>query len=308
MLPRCYLGGKRKPVSALFSFVAGIPLLLSGCSPVQIINQLTPTSTYKIDRGIRYQEQSGGHLDVYMPVPRDGYPKPAQGYPVVIFLYGGAWDSGDKKEYTFVGEALAARGMVVVIPNYRLYPEVRYPAFLQDNARAVAWTYHNIAQYDGNIHDLFLMGHSAGAYNAAMLVLDPRWLAAVGLQPHIFSGWIGLAGPYNFYPITYKPVRPIFFYPNYPAKSMPIDFADDPTAPRAFLGAAVHDNLVNPKTNTEVLAKALEKAGVAVELKMYRRVNHETLIGAFAKPLRWMAPVLDDVVAFIKDGHDRKRK
>lgn len=284
--------------------IVGVSGIISGCSPIHIINNLTPTSTYKIDRGIRYQNQPRGHLDVYIPVPGDGYPKPAKGYPVVIFIYGGAWDSGDRQEYKFVGEALAARGIVVVIPNYRLYPEVRYPAFLRDNARAVAWAYHHIAAHEGNPNDLFIMGHSAGAYNAAMLVLDPRWLQAVGLRPSIFSGWIGLAGPYNFYPITYRPVRPIFFYPKYPAKSMPIDFANDPNAPRTFLGAAAQDNLVNPKTNTDVLAKDLKKSGVPVELKIYRGVNHETLIGAFAKPLRWMAPVLDDVVAFIKVGHD----
>ncbi|MCE5387999.1 MAG: alpha/beta hydrolase [Acidithiobacillus sp.] len=284
--------------------LAGITSTLSACSPVQIINGLTPSNTYHLSPDIPYQSQARGHLDVYTPLPRDGYPKPAGGYPVVLFLFGGAWDSGSRQEYKFVGEALAARGIVVVIPNYRLYPEVRYPSFLQDNARAVAWTYANIGQYGGNIHDFYLMGHSAGAYNAAMLVLDPRWLAAVGLKPDIFQGWIGLAGPYNFYPITYKPIRPIFHYPNYPAQSMPIDFAHNPNVPRTFLGAAVQDSLVNPKVNTEVLAKALEKAGVSVELRRYGRVNHETLIGAFAKPLRWMAPVLDDVVAFIKRGQD----
>ncbi len=291
-----------KSCSLLMSGLAGA---LSACSPVQVINHLTPTNTYQLSRDIQYQHQARGHLDVYVPVPRDGYPEPTGGYPVVLFIYGGAWDSGKRQEYKFVGEALAARGLVVVIPNYRLYPQVRYPAFLRDNARAVAWTYRHIAAFSGNIRDFYIMGHSAGAYNAAMLVMDPRWLQAVGLKPNIFSGWIGLAGPYNFYPITYKPVRPIFFYPDYPPHSMPIDFANNPDIPRTFLGAAVHDNLVNPKLNTEVLAASLEKAGVSVELQMYRGVNHETLIGAFAKPLRWMAPVLDDVVAFIKKGHDR---
>ena len=287
-------------------FIAGMTGVLSACSPLQMINRLTPTNTYKVTQGIRYQHQARGHLDVYEPVARDGYPEPAGGYPVVLFIYGGAWDSGNRQEYKFVGEALAARGLVVVIPNYRIYPQVRYPAFLRDNARAVAWTYQHIAAFGGNIRDFYIMGHSAGAYNAAMLVMDPRWLQAVGLKPDIFSGWIGLAGPYNFYPITYKPVRPIFFYPDYPPNSMPIDFANNADIPRTFLGAAVHDNLVNPKVNTEVLAAMLKKAGVSVELKMYRGVNHETLIGAFAKPLRWMAPVLDDVVAFIKEGHDQR--
>lgn len=287
-------------------FIAGVTGVLSACSPLQMINRLTPTNTYKVTQDIRYQHQARGHLDIYAPVPKDGYPEPAGGYPVVLFIYGGAWDSGSRQEYKFVGEALAARGLVVVIPNYRLYPQVRYPAFLRDNARAVAWTYQHIATFGGNIRDFYIMGHSAGGYNAAMLVMDPRWLQAVGLKPDIFSGWIGLAGPYNFYPITYKPVRPIFFYPDYPPNSMPVDFANNADIPRTFLGAAVHDNLVNPKVNTEVLAAMLKKAGVAVELKMYRGVNHETLIGAFAKPLRWMAPVLDDVVAFIKEGHDQR--
>ncbi|MFA7496946.1 MAG: alpha/beta hydrolase [Acidithiobacillus sp.] len=287
--------------------LAGITSTLTACSPLQMINKLTPNSTYKVTHGIRYQPGPRGHLDVYVPVPSDGYPKPVGGYPVVMFIYGGAWESGDRQKYKFVGEALAARGLVVVIPNYRLYPAVRYPAFLQDNARAVAWTYHHIETFGGNRHHFYIMGHSAGAYNAAMLALDPLWLKAVGLQPSIFSGWIGLAGPYNFYPITYKPIRPIFFYPDYPPHSQPIDFANRSDAPRTFLGAAVQDNLVNPQTNTEVLAADLKKSGVSVELKMYRGVNHETLIGAFAKPLRWMAPVLEDVVAFIKQGKDASK-
>ena len=117
---------------------------------------------------------------------------------MVVFFYGGSWNSGSRDDYGFVGEALASRGIVVVIADYRLYPQVRYPAFLQDNAHAVAWTYQHIAEHGGDPHQLYVMGHSSGAYNASMLALDPRWLKAVNLSPTMLKGWIGLAGPYDF--------------------------------------------------------------------------------------------------------------
>jgi acetyl esterase/lipase len=142
------------------------------------------------------------------------------------------------------------------------------------------------------------MGHSAGGYNAAMLALDARWLRAVGHSPKELAGWIGLAGPYDFLPMSNPETRPVFFHPNYPAGSQPIDYVTPASRP-ALLAAASNDTLINPQRNTAGLATRLRAAGVSVELKMYERVNHMTLAAAFAWPLRWLAPVLDDVVAFI---------
>jgi acetyl esterase/lipase len=277
--------------------VACLAPLWVACSPVTMINRLTPTDTYTFSGDISYGPAPREALDIYRPIG-SATRKPG-GAPVVVFFYGGSWTGGNRAMYRFVGEALAARGIVTVIADYRLYPEVRYPDFLRDNARAVAWTMQHIAQWGGNPRQIYLMGHSAGAYNAAMLALDPRWLHAAGLRRADLAGWIGLAGPYDFLPITDREVQPVFHFPDYPAGCMPIDYVHDSHVPRTFLGAARVDSLVNPQRNTLQLAQALKANGATVTLRLYKGVNHETLIGSFADPLRWMSPVLDDVVDFV---------
>jgi acetyl esterase/lipase len=138
---------------------------------------------------------------------------------VVVFFYGGSWNSGSRVDYRFVGEALASRGIVTVVADYRLYPQVRYPLFLRDGARAVAWTKAHIREFSGNPQRLYVMGHSSGGYNAAMLALDGEWLAAVGMSPRDLRGWIGLAGPNDFLPIKNPEVRPVFYWPDSPLQS-----------------------------------------------------------------------------------------
>jgi len=145
------------------------------------------------------------------------------------------------------------------------------------------------------------MGHSAGAYNAAMLALDGRWLAAHGRNPRELAGFIGLAGPYDFLPMTNPDAQPVFFHPDYPPDTQPIAFASA-AAPRSLLAAGSTDALVDPERNTAALAARLSAAGVPVSLQRYPRVNHVTLIGAFSRPLRWLAPVLDDLVRFVWDA------
>ena len=191
-----------------------------------------------------------------------------------------------------------ACGVVALVADYRLYPAVRYPDFLRDCATALAWSLAQAGSLGGDPKRVYVMGHSAGAYNAAMLALDPRWLAATGHTPRELAGFIGLAGPYDFLPITNVDAQPVFFHPNYPADSQPIAYTSG-TAPRSFLGAAQTDSLVNPQRNTVALAARLQAAGTPTTVKLYERVNHLTLIGVFALPLRWLAPVLDDVAAFV---------
>ena len=182
--------------------------------------------------------------------------------------------------------------------DYRLYPEVRYPDFLRDSAQALAYGLDQAVRLGGDPKKVFVMGHSAGAYNAAMLALDARWLTAAGHSPAELAGWLGLAGPYDFYPITNPDAKRVFFHPNYPSNSQPLAFAQS-NAPRSFLAAAVKDELVNPQRNTVQLAQKLQADGVPVKLMLYPHASHITLIGAFSWPLRWIAPVLDDVQAFI---------
>ncbi|MFL1419787.1 alpha/beta hydrolase [Pseudomonas fildesensis] len=270
-----------------------IAALLAACSPIKVLNALTPSNTFSKTSSVAYGTDPRQKLDIYRPVTA------SPNAPVVVFFYGGSWNSGSKDQYGFVGEALASRGIVVVIADYRLYPQVRYPLFLQDNAKAVAWTYQHIAEYGADPGQLYLMGHSSGAYNASMLALDARWLNAVDLSPSMLKGWIGLAGPYDFLPIENKDVQPVFFFPNSPPESQPINHVSA-DAPPSLLIASTDDNLVNPTRNTGGLATKLRAARVPVEAFYFTRTNHVTLVASFAKPLRWLAPVLDKVTAFIR--------
>ena len=280
------------PLLALLTAV--VTFLVCGCSATGVLNAVTSSAGYTVKANVPYGNQPRQMLDIYTPTVAP----PAEGWPVVVFLYGGSWNSGERAQYEFVGEALTSRGVLTLVADYRLYPEVRYPDFLRDSAQALAYGLDQAVRLGGDPKKVFVMGHSAGAYNAAMLALDARWLTAAGHSPAELAGWLGLAGPYDFYPITNPDAKPVFFHPNYPPNSQPLAFAQS-NAPRSFLAAAVKDELVNPQRNTVQLAQKLQADGVPVKLMLYPHASHITLIGAFSWPLRWIAPVLDDVQAFI---------
>jgi acetyl esterase/lipase len=265
---------------------------LAACSTG--INFLKPSSTHVLTEGVSYGLLPRQKLDIYRPAT----PAPAGGWPVVVFFYGGSWNFGERAEYQFVGEALASRGVLTLVADYRLYPEVRYPGFLDDSAQALAYGLREAGKLGGNPKRVFVMGHSAGAYNAAMLALDERWLQRTGQTPAALAGWVGLAGPYDFLPISNADAKPVFNHPDYPAGSQPLEHVHK-GAPAAFLGAANDDKLVNPQRNTVGLATKLQSNGVPVIVKLYDGVNHVTLVASMAWSLRWMSPVLDDVSAFV---------
>ncbi|MGY4530923.1 acetyl esterase/lipase [Pseudomonas sp. TE3786] len=274
--------------------------LFSACSPVGLLNAVSPTDSYSKTSAIAYGSDPRQQLDIYTPTVKKAGPT-----PVVLFFYGGSWNSGERNDYRFVGEALASQGYVTVIADYRLYPQVRYPEFLKDGAQAFAWVRQHISNYGGDPEQLFLMGHSAGAYNAAMLALDPRLLAEVHLDASAIRGWIGLAGPYDFLPIENPDVRPVFFFPNSPPDSQPINQVSA-NAPPALLMAATEDQLVNPQRNTGGLAKRLRELGVSVSEHYYDNVSHITLVGTLSRPLRYKAPALEEIARFIDSDGGRR--
>lgn len=271
---------------------------LAACSPLRLVNAVSPKGAVQVSSGIAYGAGARHRLDIYRP---QAAPAAA---PVIVFFYGGNWVSGSREDYAFVGRALAARGFVVVVPDYRLYPQASYPDFLVDCAQAVAWTERTIGQYGGDPRKLYLMGHSAGAYNAAMLALDGRWLGSQGLRPDVLRGWIGLAGPYDFLPVQNRTTRPVFHYPNTPSASQPIEHVGA-AAPPALLIAANKDELVDPVRNTGGLATRLRGAGVPVRTAYYDGVNHATLVASLSSTLRGLAPTLDAVEAFVRSGGGR---
>lgn len=271
--------------------------LLAACAPTDILNALSPVSPEAVTRAIPYAGGPRRTLDVYRP-------NVAGKSAVIVFFYGGSWQDGDKESYQFVAAALARRGYAVVVPDYRVYPEVRYPAFLDDGARAVKWVRANIAQYGGDPRRIYVMGHSAGAYIAASLVIDPRWLAKVGMQPRRdIAGLIGLAGPYDFLPLRDPKLIEIFGGANR-RDILPIVYVS-PGTPRAFLATDPGDTTVEPG-NTERLARRLSVAGNSVRVRIYRGVGHAGLIGAVAEPLQGLVPVADDIDAFIQNKLPRQ--
>ena len=273
-------------------------LALAAClsvAPLGTLNGLAAVGARALVReAVPYGAHERHKLDIYTPASA----APAGGWPLVVFFYGGSWNSGARADYAFVGRALAARGVLTLVADYRLYPEVRYPDFLHDCARALAWGLDEAARLGANPRRVFVMGHSAGAYNAAMLALDPRWLAGTGHVRGELAGWVGLAGPYDFFPTANPDAQPVFFHPHYPAQAQPIDWVSA-QAPASFVAAPVADKLVSPTRSTQGLATKLRAAGVPVTLQLYERASHMTIVGALAWPLAFVAPVLDDVVAFV---------
>ncbi|HYM47129.1 MAG TPA: alpha/beta hydrolase [Burkholderiaceae bacterium] len=278
--------------------VVAAALAVMACAPLSTLNVLVESDSHEL-ASAAYGASKRQQLDVYVPLVTAERVRPADGWPLVVFFYGGSWKHGERAHYRFVGEALAARGIVTVIPDYRLYPEVRYPDFLKDNAAATAWALREAARLGANPKRVFVMGHSAGGYNAAMMALDTRWLGAESIAPTQLAGWIGLAGPYDFLPIENPDVKPVFLHPDTPPESEPIRHVSA-SVPRAFLAAAPDDDLINPERNTKQMASKLQQTGIPVTLQIYPYTSHTTLIGAFAFPLRFLAPVLDDVVEFVK--------
>jgi acetyl esterase/lipase len=265
-----------------------LPLLAVACSPAAILNGTVPKSGLTIQRDIAYGNDPRQKLDIYRPATSN----PAQ--PVIVFFYGGSWNSGSKTIYPFVAATLARTGMVVVVPDYRVYPQVKYPDFLRDCARATAWVQAHPAQTGTG--PLFLMGHSAGAYNAIMLGLDPSWLRDAGAAGPI-TGLIGLAGPYDFLPITDQEILPIF--PGAGPDTQPITYVGR-GAPPTLLLWGTDDRQVRPR-NSEALAARLRQNGDAVRTMSYPGIGHVGLILAIAPAFQWRAPVLRDVVGFIRD-------
>lgn len=248
----------------------------------------------QLTRSIAYAERSRHRLDVCRP-------RNAVGAPVVIFFYGGAWQSGYNELYRYVAKALARRGYVAVVPDYRIYPEVCYPDFLDDGAFVVRWVKDNIARFGGDPDKLFLKGHSAGAHIAAMLSIDGRWLGKVGLNPRRdIAGLIGLAGPYDLMPLPLRDekLKVIFGGTDRP-ETQPI-FHVSPDAPPALLMTGGRDRLVEPGNSTRLAAR-LVAAGNAATVLTYRHVGHFVIMAAVAPFLRFLVPVLRDVDAFIAE-------
>ena len=271
--------------------ILSMGMLLAACSGSQVLNILTPSQGYRLTKDIVFDTTTNLKLDIYTP-------EGAKNAPAVVFFYGGRWQDGSKDQYVFVGQALAASGFVAVLADYRLYPDVKFPAFLQDTAQTLRWTHENIADYGGAPDKIVVMGHSAGAYNAAMLALDPQLMQSVGGSRDWIKGMVGLAGPYDFLPLKDADLRDIFAAANPLEISQPIAVVDGNNPP-LFLLHGQDDQSVKVK-NTINLSAKVRQAGGSVETLIYPEMSHVWIVATLAAPLRSQSDVLQRVSEFIR--------
>nr|WP_295887697.1 alpha/beta hydrolase [uncultured Devosia sp.] len=262
-------------------------------SLLSLFNTLIPKDrgSRLVARDVAYGPAARHKLDIYAPRKSEGP------LPVVFFVYGGSWMDGDRHNYGFAGRALAALGYVTVIADYRLVPEVEYPGFVEDGAAAFSWVAEHIDQYGGDGRRMALMGHSAGAYNAAMLALDGAYLRRAGLIERVRCV-VGLSGPYDFFPFDGPISLRTFGAVRDPRATQPINHVT-PGSPPMLLGHGGKDRLVLPR-NSVALAQCLREAGVTVDEAHYPRLGHAEPLLALSRPVRGIAPVLADVAAFLR--------
>lgn len=289
----------RRPRGLAALLAALVASLLGGCQATLFagLNATERDGGVVATRDIAFDPAHRLALDVYRPAD-------AHGAPVVVFFYGGSWKSGKRQWYRWAGEALARRGLVVVIPDYRKWPQVRMGGFMRDAAQAVAWAHAHAGDYGGDPDALFVMGHSAGAHLGALLATDGRWLRQVGLRPGQLSGFIGLAGPYDFLPLTDPDFIDMFGHDHAEQlASQPVHFVDGNEPPMLLL-QGTDDDLVAPR-NASALGEAVQRAGGRATVQLIPGVGHVALLLAMSRPLRGRAPVLEDVTAFIRAQADR---
>lgn len=286
---------------------------LTGCSSLDLINRVSelPENSPTI---ISYGLSPRQRIDVYRPVESSraitaigqastsvisaAQAATPAARPLIIFFYGGSWNSGARGDYRFLARAFNDLGYVVAIPDYRLTPEVIYPEFLRDSAAAVSTLIKRAGELGADPNRIVLVGHSAGAYNAAMLAMDPRWMTAADRKK--IRGLVGLALPADFLPIRVPSVQQTFNWPNTPRDSQPIEHVSKDDPPTLLIIAA-GDRLVDPETNSLALAKRMQEAGVLVQVETFNGagIGHASLVATISSAFSFLAPTLDRMRVFI---------
>jgi acetyl esterase/lipase len=278
-----------------FALLLGAALFASvvaGCSNVVFLLANAPTAfgSFERHRDLAYGEDPRQRLDVYAP-------RQAANRPVVIFWYGGSWTHGSKANYRFVGAALAERGFVTVIPDYRLYPAVAFPAFCEDGAHALAWVEAHAREFGGDPQRIVLMGHSAGAHMAAFIAYNHAFDEKAGAQTKSIVGLVGLSGPYALVPDT-DVLRATFPAPYTAADWQPVRFVDGRSPPTLLLHGLA-DKEVRPK-HAIALNDALVRNHIRVQMKLYPHGRHGDTVAPFALLARHRSTAYADSVAFIE--------
>jgi len=274
----------------------GIFTILSCCSKMDVLNFTIPKSGYQTYKDIAYGSDPRNHLDIY--VPDSVKEKPA---PVILFFYGGSWQEGSKDDYLFVAQALASKGYVVVIPDYRIYPANYFPDFMMDAARTLRFVHENIAHYQGDNQEIFVAGHSAGAYIAVMLAVNDAYIKAEQANSAWIKGVIGISGPYDFLPFR-DDIKAIFSKEK-DELTQPIHFVHKGLPP-FLLATGTDDTIVLPR-NTRNITKKLQENQVEVTKKEYEGVGHVGIILSLARGFRGKTSLLEEISQFV-NSHTAK--
>lgn len=284
--------GSAAPPRQSAAVVLLLILALGGCqaSFFGVLNAGLEGPRERAPGSASYGSHPAQTLDIFRPV------QPAPNAALVVFFYGGRWDSGRREWYRFVGSALAERGIVTLVPDYRVYPEVKFPGFVEDAALATAWAIRNAASLGADPHRVFVAGHSAGAHLAAMVASDARYLAPHGHAPRDLAGAIGVAGPYNVIPDGDAALEDMFGPPErYPA-ARPVNFADGDEPPFLLLHGS--DDRLVWASHSDMMADRLKQAGIAVEYSPYPGIGHIRILAAIRYPR--FGATLADMVAFVE--------
>jgi acetyl esterase/lipase len=269
-----------------------VPVAFAVSFPARVLNAFTSRSGYTVERDVAYGGLPSQKLDIYRPDTVTAET------PVLVFFHGGGWNQGSKGDYLFVGQSIASAGMVLVVPDYRLYPEVVFPDFVADAAEAVAFTRDRFAGPENGSPPIFLFGHSAGAHIAALLNLDEHYLRDAGVADGSIAGMIGLSGPYDFLPLK-EDIYKAIFPEAVRSASQPIAFVDGNEAPMLLLTGDA-DRTVNPRNTTRLAAAIAAKDGTAVS-KVYPGVRHLDTITALAAAIPWSKPdVRQTIIDFVR--------
>lgn len=283
-----------KPIRRWFRPLKLATLLasLTACSPRSVAETFLLGDHFVRTSNVPYASVARLRLDVYRP--RVTHARA----PVVVFLYGGRWQTGSKDEYRLLGDALTDRGVVVVIPDYRLHPEVNFPGWVEDAAQAVRWTHENIQRFGGDTTQIWVVGHSAGGHTAVLLALDEHYLRDAKVPDHAVKGYISLAGPVQTVwtdPDVQALMGPRDRWPvSYPATHI------DGTEKPLLLLHGADDETVSPLNSTR-LAEHIRARGGCAEALVYEDIGHIKIAAALMVPELDIAPVLEDVLAFISD-------
>lgn len=271
-----------------------LSLFVSSCATtgLKTINGLAKLGDYSVHKNISYTEKPDNQLDIYVPS------KDIKA--VIVFYYGGCWGnctSKNKADYLFIADTLTKQGYAVVIPDCRQYPDVKFHDIMDDAEASFLWSINHLQEYKIETDNIYVMGHSSGAHVAAMLVDNKKYIVEDRKK---INGFIGLAGPYDFYPFDKEDayLYDLFSSQNNYYASQPINHIDGNEPPHLILHGK------NDKTvfthNAVNITQKLKQNNTEHQLVLFEKMKHVNILVSLSKPLRKNSKVLKHINSFIE--------